>query len=145
MKQALRLTTLALAMFGTLAITGAAHAQDGPPLRPIEFMRQGLAACGSDIARYCGRTVPGQGRIAQCLSDEYESLTPACQDFVDRSFDLRNVIFACAADAKRYCPDVTPGGGRVAACLFAQRDLVSQACADAVSSVLEEPRRGKLR
>lgn len=102
-----------------------------------ELLRQGIRACGGDIARFCGRTVPGQGRIMQCLADSYDDVSEPCQDFMDRVFSIRNAQLACAADAERLCPGVVPGGGRIAACLIEQEDKVSEQCSEAFSSVIK--------
>ncbi len=117
---------------------GSAHAQDRPWIWGVQFVKEGLRACGGDIAELCGRTVPGQGRIAQCLTDHYDELAPACQRFVDRSFDIRNAMFACAADADRHCAGLAPGGGRIAVCLLEQQDVITDACRDALTSVMGE-------
>jgi hypothetical protein len=141
MKRFLRLTALLLAVLTPLIAGSAAYADSRPRpwLSGIDFVKLGLRACGGDIATFCGRTIPGQGRIVQCLADQYDDLSEPCQRYIDKSFDVRNVLFACTADAERYCPGVLPGGGRVAACLFEQRDVISEACDKAVSRVMEEP------
>lgn len=141
MTKTIRLVAILLALLTPLMGTAAAHAEGRVWPTSGELLRQGIRACGGDIAQFCGRTVPGQGRIMQCLTDAYNDLSGACQSFVDRTFDLRNVGLSCAADAERLCPGVLPGGGRIAACLYGQQDRLSDACFDAVGSVLED--RGK--
>lgn len=102
------------------------------------LVREGIRACGRDIARYCSRTVPGQGRIMQCLTESYDDLSTSCQAFVDRSFDVRNALLACTADAERLCSGILPGGGRIAACLSEQEDEVSEPCREAVADLIGE-------
>ena len=137
--QCLKIALLALLM--PVLGVGSAHAEGRFWPAAGGLLREGIRACGGDIARYCGRTVPGQGRMMQCLADSYDELSASCQRFVDRSFDVRNALLACTADAERLCPGVPPGGGRIAACLSEQDDEVSDACRAAVADVMGEPRR----
>ncbi|MCB1485491.1 MAG: hypothetical protein KDJ17_11435, partial [Hyphomicrobiaceae bacterium] len=57
----------------------------------INGLDQAIDICSSDIATHCGGTQPGEGRIAQCLLEQRESLSEGCGNIVDR---LSNVIFA---------------------------------------------------
>ena len=100
MKRFLRLTVLLLTVSTPLLAGNSAYADSHPRLRGIEFVRLGLRACGGDMATYCGRTVPGQGRMLQCLTDQYDELSPRCQRFIDRTLDVRNTMLACTADAE---------------------------------------------
>ncbi|MBX2806963.1 MAG: cysteine rich repeat-containing protein [Hyphomicrobiales bacterium] len=101
-------------------------------------LREGIRACGGDVARYCSRTVPGQGRMIQCLADSYDDLRPECQQYVDRTFDVRRTLFACTADAERLCPGMRPGGGRIAICLFEQEEDLSDECKNGVADIMGE-------
>lgn len=57
----------------------------------INGLDQAIDICSSDIASHCAGTQPGEGRIAQCLLEQRESLSEGCGNIVDR---LANVIFA---------------------------------------------------
>lgn len=101
----------------------------GPRLMMAQFA---LRACGGDIAKLCPHVVPGGGRIAQCLTDQYRRLSPSCRDVVERGTTARNAFFACNDAAARYCPDVRPGGGRIVDCLLRKQDLLPPLCREAI-------------
>lgn len=95
--------------------------------------RAGLRACGGDIARLCPGVVPGGGRIAQCLTDNRDRLSPSCQRYVDLATTARTAYFACNDDAARLCAHVPPGGGRIISCLLQNEPLVSPACRNSIA------------
>lgn len=51
--------------------------------RAILSLRQAADLCAGDIARFCARAIPGQGRIAMCLAAHQPQLTPACAGSLD--------------------------------------------------------------
>lgn len=137
MTRMFRIKFVLLALLLPLMSAGAAHADAQVWPTSAELVRLGIRACGGDIARYCGRVFPGQGRIIQCLAEAYDDVSPPCQEFVDNVFDVRNTILACVGDAERLCPGVLPGDGRIAACLREQAEDVSKQCKDAVAGTME--------
>jgi hypothetical protein len=136
MTRMFRFGAILLIMALPLMSAGTAQSQGRFWLVSGELIRKGIRSCGGDIARFCGRTVPGQGRIMQCLADSYDNVSAPCQGFMDRLFSIRDLQLACAADAERLCPDVVPGGGRIAGCLIAKEDNVSKQCRKALSSMM---------
>jgi hypothetical protein len=38
------------------------------------------ATCREDISQFCSDVVPGSGRIAACLQNRSEDLSPVCKD-----------------------------------------------------------------
>lgn len=46
--------------------------------RALAAVRAAAQACSGDIGRYCGKVVPGQGRVALCLAAHRPSLSPGC-------------------------------------------------------------------
>lgn len=94
-----------------------------------------LNACGADAARFCSGVFPGGGRIAQCLADHRDGLSPPCRTMMQQAQDARFVIYACSADASRLCGGILPGGGRIVACLRANSAEVSPACRDGLNRV----------
>ena len=47
-------------------------------------LKEAVRACQSDIAKLCGKTAPGQGRIAACLAANKASVTPTCVEAVEK-------------------------------------------------------------
>jgi Golgi apparatus protein 1 len=45
-------------------------------------LRQAVNACRGDIDKFCGKTQPGQGRIAACLATNKTSVSKVCVDAV---------------------------------------------------------------
>ena len=41
-------------------------------------LQQATEACGADIAKLCGTTQPGQGRISACLAAQSAAVSPGC-------------------------------------------------------------------
>ena len=67
------LASLVLALLGSVA-----EAQTRPPVD-----RQAAeAACGGDAQRLCGPMIPDEAKIAQCLRDNRDNLTPACKAII---------------------------------------------------------------
>jgi Golgi apparatus protein 1 len=49
-----------------------------------EQLQQATNACRGDIDRLCGKTEPGQGRIAACLAAQAASVSPSCTAAVQK-------------------------------------------------------------
>jgi hypothetical protein len=50
----------------------------------LDQFKEAVRACQSDIAKLCGQTAPGQGRIAACLAANKESVTQTCVEAVEK-------------------------------------------------------------
>jgi cysteine rich repeat protein len=50
----------------------------------IDQFKEAARACQSDIAKSCGQTAPGQGRIAACLAANKASVTQTCVEAVEK-------------------------------------------------------------
>ena len=44
-------------------------------------------ACRQDIQRYCANVQRGEGRIAMCMRDNEQNLSPSCKAAVKTAFD----------------------------------------------------------
>ncbi len=94
-----------------------------------------MAACASEISRYCADVSEGRGRISSCLAGR---LTPGSMRKIFNPAFRAPLPKACAAPAAKFCPGMKPGEGRVFACLYARSDRVPKACSDAAQATLEQ-------
>ncbi len=79
----------------------------------ISEISRSIDACAPDIAALCAGTEPGEGRMAQCLADQRESLTEDCGAVLDR---VGKIIFAPGnAAAAAAAPVLSPVEQPVAA------------------------------
>lgn len=83
---------------------------------PTAGKRQG--PCSDDVAKYCKDVQPGGGRMARCLKQHEQELSPACKQHVaevkKRGQEFRA---ACEDDVLKLCGEVQRGGGRIYNCL----------------------------
>ncbi len=49
----------------------------------FERLRYAKQQCGADIAKLCGETEIGQGRLFSCLHDQKAALSVACLEIID--------------------------------------------------------------
>ena len=106
---------VAVLMVGTLAgMSGAQHKQ-GP--------------CADDIAKLCKDVQPGGGRIARCMKQHEQELSPACKQHVaevkKRGHEFRE---ACEDDVFKLCWEVKPGEGRIVKCLKQHEQELTPDC-----------------
>lgn len=88
--------------------------------------------CKKDIAKFCKDVQKGGGRIADCLKQHENELTPACKDKVamkeKRLENAGELSQGCKADVAKLCKDVKPGGGRILECLKEHKSELSAQC-----------------
>src|ERR1700752_2813181 len=93
---------------------------------------QGAGACAGDIENFCPSVQPGGGRMAQCLLQHKQQLSPGCKIHIAQVAEqLKEVHEACEDDIMVFCPGVKPGGGRIAQCLKANKAWLSLECKSA--------------
>jgi hypothetical protein len=80
--------------------------------------------CAEDIAKLCPGVKPG-ARIAQCLQEKSEQVSPACKARMDQAKEIGQ---ACLSDAEKFCGEIPPGAGRVAVCIQQHEGELSQTC-----------------
>ena len=49
-----------------------------------DLLRDGVIACKAEIAGVCGKTQPGQGRIAACLIENKSTASKGCADAIQK-------------------------------------------------------------
>ncbi len=107
------LMVLAVAMLSI----GVAAAADAPAAKK---------PCADDTAKYCKDVKQGGGRIARCLKENEQQLSPACKSSIEeKSREARQV---CEADAQKFCKDVKPGQGRIVRCLREHEKELTAEC-----------------
>jgi len=94
---------------------------------PAEGKRQG--PCSDDVAKFCKDVQPGGGRIARCLKQHEQELSPACKQHAaevkQRGQEFRA---ACEDDVLKLCADVQRGGGRIVNCLKQHEQELTPDC-----------------
>jgi cysteine rich repeat protein len=104
---------------GVACLSMAAGVSAEPTARP----------CAEDAARLCQGVQHGQGRIAQCLKEHTNELSPACRkNMEEMKKKIHDFVQACKEDKKKLCNDVKPGGGRILQCLKQHEGELSPAC-----------------
>ena len=123
----------AIAMAVVLTCATGANADD-------KALTQALEACRAEVAEYCSKTTPGNGRVIACLYAHEDQLSLKC-DYVlfDASAELQNIMGdmhevgkACKPDIELLCTGVEKGEGRLLHCLKQKQKALSVPCADAI-------------
>lgn len=81
--------------------------------------------CKADVEQFCKDVKAGKGAIRQCLKQNQDRLSSACQTKMERA-KQRHV--ACKTDKEKFCKDVKPGEGRVKDCMKAHESELSSSC-----------------
>jgi hypothetical protein len=120
-----------LALFsGMLCLSVATSAPAAETARP----------CRDDAARLCQGVQPGEGRVARCLKQHSNELSPACKNNIAKmKEEIKKAREACKDDAKKLCGGIKPGGGKIAQCLKQHESELSPAC----KAQMEKPRGKK--
>ena len=104
---------------GVFCLTMAVNVSAQPTARP----------CVADAEKLCKGIQAGQGRLAQCLKEHSEQLSPACKaNIADAKEKIQDFTQACKDDMKRLCNGAKPGGGRVLQCLKQHEAELSPPC-----------------
>jgi hypothetical protein len=90
---------------------------------------QNARPCAEDAARLCKGVQQGQGRIAHCLKEHSNELSPACKENMAAMKEkIKDLVQACKADSEKLCRETKPGEGRVLRCLKQHEGSLSVAC-----------------
>jgi len=94
--------------------------------------------CAEDTKRLCGDVKPGEGRLAACLTQRRDQLSPMWRERIDADAARARKLVeefgrACREDVDRYCAGVEPGGGRLYGCLAQHQLEISDACSGVIT------------
>jgi hypothetical protein len=96
--------------------------------------------CMDDAAKLCKGVQQGEGRVARCLKEHANELSPACKENIGKmKEEIKEVAEACKDDAAKVCKGVEPGQGRILRCLKQHESELSPAC----KAKLEQPKGKK--
>ena len=101
-------------------------------MAPVGAMAQGSAvrqACGTEIEQHCVGVQPGEGRLRDCVKENFPAFSEPCKRAMLSSVA---VVRACREDVQRTCPDIKPGGGRIQACMKDHFAEYSDPCRQAI-------------
>jgi hypothetical protein len=101
-------------------------------MAPVGAMAQGAAvrqACGPQIEQHCAGIPPGEGRLRDCVKENFAAFSEPCKRAMLSSV---TVVKACKQDVQRTCPDIQPGGGRLQACMKDHFAEYSDPCKQAI-------------
>jgi Cysteine rich repeat len=95
----------------------------------IKAYAEDTRPCADDAAKFCKDVQPGGGRMATCLKEHQQDLTPACRQRTERMMmRAKEMHKACADDVDKFCKDVQPGKGQITGCLRAHKSELSAGC-----------------
>jgi len=136
MKQALvskGLVALFLVTLGFIMLTGTGAFAQEPSLK---------GACAGDVQKFCQGVALGEGRIAKCLAQHKDELSPGCTARVAQAKQqLKGIAQACEDDIYAFCEGVQPGKGRVAKCLKANEANLSPQCKTSIAKAKKEMKK----
>jgi hypothetical protein len=75
---------IVMALSATPASAQTISAQDITPEMRAAF-EEALPYCEADAAKFCSSVVPGGGRIAKCMLEHLEDLSPICQEKIQEA------------------------------------------------------------
>jgi hypothetical protein len=95
--------------------------------------------CAGDVAKFCGDVKPGEGRIAKCLKQHKDELSPACKMHLAQVKEaIKETHKACEDDITMFCPGVQPGEGRILNCLKEHKSELSSKCKEHIIKAKEK-------
>jgi hypothetical protein len=99
--------------------------------------------CAADAAKFCKGIEPGEGRIAKCMKEHENELSPACKARISEfKEEVKEFAEACKGDAEKNCKGVKPGGGRILQCLKAHESSLSPQCREKMGEAKGKRQRG---
>jgi hypothetical protein len=92
--------------------------------------------CAEDVAKLCKDVEPGGGRIAQCIKNHTNELSPECKKGIEDGAKYSKIETtpgfwpACKDDAIEHCKGIKPGSGDLSNCLKQFENDIDSECRD---------------
>jgi len=108
------------------------------------LIRSVATGCEKELASYCSKVTPGEGRVLACLFAHNDKISGKCEyALYDAAVQLERAIASltyvaneCEDDLEKYCGSVRAGQGRIAECLLDKnKDKISERCNQAINDV----------
>ncbi len=85
--------------------------------------------CKEDIKKFCPDVKKGEGRIFECLNQNYDQLSDTCKQKISKTREKWQMFKEnCGKDLDQFCPNTIPGKGRIRACLAKNKDQITEQC-----------------
>jgi hypothetical protein len=92
--------------------------------------------CKADIKKLCAEKKAKERK--ECLMENKDQTSPACQAAIDKAIEKRNKKYPCAQDKDKFCKEVKKGEGRVYNCLVENMDQLSPECSAKLTSKMDK-------
>ncbi len=97
---------------------------------------QNTRPCAEDAAKLCKGVQQGEGRVARCLKEHANELSPACKkNIAEMKEKVQEFAQACKDDSAKLCKGTKPGGGRTLQCLKQHEGELSPACKEKMNQL----------
>ena len=105
-----------------------------------------VAACETDIEKFCNQVTPGEGRLLHCMAAHEDKISGQCEYALYQAATLLEQLSAaivyvanqCRTEIETVCSDVVLGEGRLPACLAENDEDVSDGCKKAIADTIGE-------
>lgn len=130
MKRILSVLSVVFCFSGTsYAVHGGPH-HDGP--------------CAKDVETLCPGIKPGDGRIATCLKEHQDKVSPECKAQHEKMKEARHEMKeACKGDIEKFCADIKKGRGRIMKCMKQHKDELSEGCRSEMADLKKDFQKKK--
>lgn len=99
-----------------------------------------FSQCGQDLDQYCKGVVPGENRIATCLSAYKYKLSPVCNKALSNigkkmqisQTAMQRAVIDCRTDIEKKCPNLKPGRANILSCFSKLKSKLTQTCNDSL-------------
>ncbi|KHD90027.1 MAG: hypothetical protein OM95_00440 [Bdellovibrio sp. ArHS] len=104
----------------------------------------GGGVCAKDRETLCGNVEHGGGKVAQCMKDNQDKLSPECKAHMEKAKEtMKEVREACHDEMQKFCGDMKPGKGRMMKCMKENKEKFSAACQEEMASAKEMRKKRK--